>query len=234
MTRRDIIMIAVLANIGVLSILFMLAFRSEERSEAPSDVAYQITEEHSTLSLAPSSIPIEIHPEPIDEVDVALEELTPLLTETQRREERYSYTETNNPPIIDKPTPEPEPVVEPNSNEKYVEVTIKRGDALEKIARGNGTSIKALMEANHMTSDRLKIGQVLRIPVSPSHQTPTAIANTSPAPSSLEAYYTIKSGDNPWKIAKQFQMSPDQLLKLNGLDEDNARRLKVGDRIRVK
>ena len=46
-------------------------------------------------------------------------------------------------------------------------------------------------------------------------------------------YYTLKSGDSPWKIAKQFEIDVSTLMELNELDEETARKLKIGDRVRV-
>lgn len=42
---------------------------------------------------------------------------------------------------------------------------VKRGDTLTRIARQNGVSIRALKRANSLTSDRILVGQRLRIPV---------------------------------------------------------------------
>ena len=50
----------------------------------------------------------------------------------------------------------------------------------------------------------------------------------------IEAFYTIKPGDNPWKIAKKFHLSFEKLLQLNHLDEAKARNLKVGQQIRIR
>ena len=44
----------------------------------------------------------------------------------------------------------------------------------------------------------------------------------------------MKKGDNPWKIAKQFNVRFEDLLKMNNLDEERARNMKIGDKIRVK
>ena len=41
---------------------------------------------------------------------------------------------------------------------------VKAGDSLEKIARHNGTTIKALKEANNLTKDQIVIGQTLKLP----------------------------------------------------------------------
>jgi peptidoglycan endopeptidase LytE len=41
---------------------------------------------------------------------------------------------------------------------------VKSGDSLEKIAAQNGTSVKVLKELNALPSDRIKIGQKLKLP----------------------------------------------------------------------
>jgi LysM repeat protein len=162
--------------------------------------------------------------------------------------------------VIAPPEPEPEPVIkleEPPRDEidqmlknyavieevkvlqevtkvpPFVEVTVKRGDSLDKISRANGTTVKAIMQANRLASPRIDVGQILKIPTSQSKE--TALAEPSSKQQSQEVeYYTLKSGDNPWKVAKQFKVRFDQLLELNGLDEDKARNLKPGDTLRVK
>ncbi len=47
-------------------------------------------------------------------------------------------------------------------------------------------------------------------------------------------YYTVKVGDNPWSIAMKHHMKVEELLKLNGLNEENARKLKPGNRLRIR
>lgn len=42
--------------------------------------------------------------------------------------------------------------------------TVKPGDSLEKIANTQGSSIKAIKEANQLTTDRIRVGQKLKIP----------------------------------------------------------------------
>lgn len=41
---------------------------------------------------------------------------------------------------------------------------VKSGDSLEKIARANKTTIKAIKELNGLTKDQITIGQILKIP----------------------------------------------------------------------
>lgn len=49
-----------------------------------------------------------------------------------------------------------------------------------------------------------------------------------------EEWYTIKQGDNPWKIAKSEKIDYDDILKLNQMNETKAKNLKPGDRIRIR
>ena len=115
---------------------------------------------------------------------------------------------------------------------------------LEKIARANKTTVGEIMRANNLESERLSIGQVLKVPLKPNVPQRTTALQDLPAEQQTEVdpklneeepvYYIVKSGDNPWKIAKHFGVKYDEILRLNHLDEERARNLKIGDRIRVK
>ncbi len=236
MTKKDLIIIAVLANMGVLAILFMLAVREgEEPGQDQPEVNFVIQDIQSQPQNA-SPAPRETEDEPIDDMDV-------LLSKNSSVEPAHAFAMEEEIPLLDHETPSSssEEVDEKNEETEHeapsrsVEVTVKRGDALEKLARVNGTTVEAIKKANHLASDKLKVGQVLQIPVGNPKEAPAtpkkaAIAAVVPG----EQFYTIKQGDNPWKIAKQFHMRVDELLKLNNLDEEKARNLKIGDQIRVK
>ena len=62
---------------------------------------------------------------------------------------------------------------QPREEGRFADVTIKRGDALEKIARANGTTVEAIMKANNSKNDRLRIGQILKVPVGDNKRTST-------------------------------------------------------------
>jgi peptidoglycan endopeptidase LytF len=137
---------------------------------------------------------------------------------------------------------------EKTEKKKIVEVTVKKGDSLDKIAKANGTTIKAIKTENDLKTDRLDIGQVLRVPVGTKKAKADKVAKAEKAAaketkdakdskavaSGDTEFYTIKNGDNPWKIAKKFNIKVSEFLKLNDLDEDKARNLKVGEKVRVK
>ncbi len=49
-------------------------------------------------------------------------------------------------------------------SQDYFEVRVKRGDFLEKIARANGTTVDEIKKINHLNSEKISVGQLLRIP----------------------------------------------------------------------
>lgn len=234
MSRRDTIIIAVLLNAGVLAILFMLAVNEKEEDRVllhaapPAISREQVRTEPKTivLSTPPTEEFIDFNMD--DSITSAADESFP-----------YGQQPLAINSAVSEPTKAPHPQMTSKaqaSNESYVEVTVKRGDSLDKLARSNGTTIEAVKSANNLRSDMLNIGQVLRIPVANK----TTIVQKSPpvkkaSPDAADGiYYTVKTGDSPWKIAKQNNMNVDDLLKLNNLDDEKARNLKVGDKIRVK
>lgn len=64
----------------------------------------------------------------------------------------------NRPDDYEEPVPEPEPVIK--TRRIY---TVKKGDNLSLIAKKNGTSVKTLKKINNLKTDRLKIGQKLKL-----------------------------------------------------------------------
>lgn len=80
--------------------------------------------------------------------------------------------------------------------------TVRRGDSLYLIANAFGTTIQNIKNLNQLTSTRLDVGQKLII----QSGTPDGAL-----------FYTVKRGDTPYKIARQFGMKLNELLSLNGL-----------------
>ncbi len=70
--------------------------------------------------------------------------------------------------------------------------TVKSGDTLSKIAAEHKVTIKALRSANNLTTDRITVGQKLKIPSKSSAPatTTTAATDTSAAPVSSSAAVT--------------------------------------------
>lgn len=235
MNRRDTIIVAVLVNAGLLAVLFMMAVNPDDElikesskpTQSPQSafVSNKLPQENDEIAFIDSP--------PTDELDKALQD--------------FAMNEPPEPILIDedflqedtkKKNPSPDP--------DLVEITVKRGDSLDKIARTNASTIEAIRKENQLKSDTLRIGQVLRVPVGSQNKKSVGDSPSKPVANSVPTqapkvvavadpeYYVIKSGDNPWKIAKQFKVKFDDLLRLNNLDEEKARGLKPGDRIRVQ
>lgn len=236
MSRRDTIIIAVLLNAAILAVLFMMAVSSDDDivSDQP-EITHEIVRNEEPLPPPePSQEPIAMGQDmPADEVDRALNDFAasnpvePIISDEESQPEKAPEVQSSD----EKPK---------QSSDRIVEVTVKKGDALERIARANGTTVDAVKKENNLKTERLKIGQVLRVPVgtvkksTEAKKNNTQIAATAPVTGSGVEYYTVKSGDNPWKIAKKFNVKMDDLLKMNNLDEEKARNMKVGDKIRVR
>ncbi len=89
----------------------------------------------------------------------------------------------------------------PNRTVKY---SVKQGDNLWLIAGRYKTTTKAIMAANSLSGSSLLIGQELKIPA----QTTSAQRIST---------HFVKSGDNPFTIAKKYNMTLHRLLSLNHL-----------------
>lgn len=235
MTRKDTILIAVVINAALLSILFTTAMiydtdKPGEQTEYLANLSEgQLTDGNSSVSQAPVSGG--------DEVDNVL---TYYANPSSEMIAMGTHSEFIPDPIaVPASLIEEESNDSPDTREKYAEVKVKKGDVLSKIARDNGTTTSELKRLNHLQNERLAIGQVLKVPVSPSPSSRESSGNV-PRETAREGdpanavYYVVKQGDNPWKIAKQFNIDTEDILRLNRLDEEKARNMKVGDRIRVK
>jgi len=234
MNRRDTIIIAVLLNAGLLIVLFATSVKSDKTEEiVPTTV---LSSNQPEVQSMPAIAAAPAAPASGDQLDQVIQQyVTPQVTgQTAQTETQPNFladlqalgTDSTSPAPVMENAPA---IVESHAAEPALrEVKVKKGDVLEKIARQNHVSVNDIMKANKLSSTRLKIGQTLKIPAKGSKPTATTTS------SETAQYYTIKNGDNPWTIAVKHHMKVDELLKLNNMNEDKARRLKPGDRIRIK
>lgn len=250
MSRKDTILIAVIINAGLLAILFATAIIYDTDKLVDQTDFDTTLAEASQVSSDQMKLIAAHHQPQVDEVDHAIKsyvEPTPpsVLEQEELHFQDPDLTKAGHTDYVETQT---ESRVLPKAD--YVEVTVKKGDSLERIARANRTTISEIKKANQLINEKLSIGQVLRIPLKkdqpvvtkdqppvakdepPVRIAPPPVKTTSESPEAV--YHTVKSGDSPWKIAKQYGVNYEDILRLNHLDEDKARNLKIGDRIRVK
>lgn len=219
MNRKNTILIAVLINAALLAVLLIAALTMQEEPVHNTPIAKEE--------------PIELQLPKFGEVPVYNELASFSLPELQKTIEEPILVH-KLPPIVSEPAasmpaaislPPALPTTTPLN-----EVVVKKGDSLEKIARNHHTTVDEIIKINHLPSTFLKIGQVIKIP---SEKALAKVSEKKSLDPNLE-YYTMKVGENPWAIAQRHHMKVEELLKLNGLNEEKARKLKPGDRLRVR
>ena len=90
----------------------------------------------------------------------------------------------------------------PNENDKlYI---VKKGDTLYSISRKLNISVDTLKSLNKLNSNDIYVGQQL-ILVKPENQVEYDI-------------YTVKKGDSLWSISQKYNITVNELIKLNNLN----------------
>ncbi len=93
---------------------------------------------------------------------------------------------------------------------------VKRGDSLYSIANKYNTTVAELKRINNLTSDNLSIGQKLIVPV---------------VKEEIDTVYFVKPGDNLYAISKKFNMSVNDIKRINNLQNDD---LYIGQKLIIK
>ncbi len=107
---------------------------------------------------------------------------------------------------------------------KPVTYTVQKDDSLWKIARRFDVETSQIKAWNSMSGDSIKPGDVLHI-----HAAGEPVAAVKP--SGRAVAYTVKSGDTLWKIARRFNVEPDQIKAWNSMPDNN---IKPGDVLTIK
>ena len=87
----------------------------------------------------------------------------------------------------------------------YLTYTVQRGDSLWKISRKYEVPVNDIISFNNLSSVNLQIGDELKIPL------------TSQDNNTASKTYTVKTGDTLWSIAKNFDVSVNDLKAANNL-----------------
>ena len=133
-------------------------------------------------------------------------------------------------PIPPAPAPTPEPAPLAPAGEAKVHVVAKN-DSFYTMSKKYGVGMKAIEAANPgVDSTRLKIGQKINIPAAaPKAASTTGGSKAGPAVAE-SGTYTVKSGDNLGKIAKNHGTTVAKLREANGLKTDQ---IKVGQKLKL-
>ncbi len=102
-----------------------------------------------------------------------------------------------------------------DTDQNYLTYTVQTGDTLYSIARKYNTTVNAIKELNNLTSDILRVGQVLKIPTVFDDDYIT---------------YTVLPNDTLYAIARRYNTSVDAIKNLNNLTSDV---LKIGQILKI-
>ena len=101
--------------------------------------------------------------------------------------------------------------------------TVKKGDSLYSIAKKYNTTVEEIMNLNYLTNTNLSIGQIIRIPETYTKEEEMYMPNYT--------NYIVKKGDSLYSIAKKYNVSIDEIIKDNALENTN---LKIGQVLKIK
>lgn len=97
--------------------------------------------------------------------------------------------------------------------------TIKRGESLSVIARQYSTTVSVIKKANQLSSNQIRAGRHLLIPVASGQLSSTALAQAelqnADSNKQQKTLYTVKSGDTWWDIARKHQLDVHTLTGWN-------------------
>ncbi|QVL58248.1 MAG: LysM peptidoglycan-binding domain-containing protein [Simkaniaceae bacterium] len=215
MNRRDIIIVAVLINAGLLVTLFVSSLKKETGMDLVSSEPIKEQVDIAAKLMPPRE-------KGGDQVDQVISKYTAMAKVEEKKEEALF------PPVLTPTKKEEEkPAFKAPVKTPLRVVTVEKGDVLEKIARSHGVSVDEIMKLNNLSNSRLQIGQELKLPEKKAQKKETKKEEDG-------KYYVVKGGDSPWTIAQKHHMQVEELLKLNNIDEEKAKRLRPGDRLKIK
>ncbi|MDD5232543.1 MAG: LysM peptidoglycan-binding domain-containing protein [Syntrophales bacterium] len=118
---------------------------------------------------------------------------------------------------------------------------VKRGESMKSIARRYRSSVNEIMDFNDLSSRRVKIGQVLRVPVrgyakkaKGKVKTVKTRKRASVADDAEHKQRTsrhkVKKGDTIVSIARKYGTTTDEIRKLNGI---SGSRIKINESLKV-
>ena len=112
----------------------------------------------------------------------------------------------------------------------YQNYTVQKGDSLYSIAQKFNTTVTQIKQDNGLTSNLLAIGQVLKIKVG---EETIGLEECYGEGYSGTTYvtHTVKKGESLYSIAKNYNTTVEQIMKLNNLTSTN---LSIGQVLKIR
>jgi LysM repeat protein len=120
----------------------------------------------------------------------------------------------------------------PPNLESYIYHKVKAGETMHSISTRYGVTIEQILEWNALRTSNIYVGQRLKLKASTTSTTPAPQPVVTTPPRPVKKYYTVRSGDTFSRVADKYNLSQNELSKLN--PRVNINRLTVGQRLRVR
>jgi peptidoglycan endopeptidase LytF len=261
MTRRDTIISAALINAGLLVVLFVCALSIDDGVQANSPVVEMTPAVHSSVSAETSLTPMpnSMASEAKNQIqEIALEEAHASQEFSTPRQ--WINIEVQKGDRVDKIAARYQMSVEELLHANELQTTqLVVGQRLKVLSVAPVTSMSRDLAADPATSlvsgessknvqasaksvagkssSVKKEAATAKVATQQPKSTAPVAAKTAPKNTQVDTtsqYHYVQRGESPWVIAKKYGLTVEKLLKMNNLDEATARRLREGDRLRVR
>lgn len=111
---------------------------------------------------------------------------------------------------------------------------VRRGDTLHGIARRYNISVEAVKTANRLSSNLLRVGQSLLLPISasaPAVAPPRAAPVRAAASSNRPVIHRVRRGDTLYSIARRYNVMVQQIAEWNVIDPSDV--LRMGQKLKI-